>query len=151
LLCDVTCSRYTPFLDSVGYLTMLNGRMTGEFERTWQGNGRGLINVPSRYLSGCTEEGQDSQCSCQDSHRESPDYVSRALPLDQPLFSLLEQQIHTVTCIPITRQRRGKYIPTKRTDATEGSQLLVNGPVNTPPVFSVGSVPKDYKGTKKVA
>jgi hypothetical protein len=35
-----------------------------------------------------------------------------------------------VTCIPIARRRLGKYIPAKRTRATEGRPLLGNEQVN---------------------
>jgi hypothetical protein len=45
---------------------------------------------------------------------------------------------YIVICIPITRQRLGKHIPAKRTHATIGRQLIVNGPVNTACVFCVG-------------
>jgi hypothetical protein len=41
--------------------------------------------------------------------------------------------VNIVTCIHITRQRLGKYIPAKRTLATEERSLLDNGLVNTPP------------------
>jgi hypothetical protein len=41
--------------------------------------------------------------------------------------------IGIVTCIPIAKQRLGRYIPAKSTRATEGRSLLSNGPVDTPP------------------
>jgi hypothetical protein len=56
---------------------------------------------------------------------------------------------------PIARQRLGKHIPATHAHATMAHPLLSNGAVNTPPqqyrLFSVGSVMRGYKGTKKVA
>jgi hypothetical protein len=54
----------------------------------------------------------------------------------------------TVTCISIARQRLGKHIPITNVHATiEGYKLLGNGAVNI--IFSVKSVPRSHKGTKK--
>jgi hypothetical protein len=53
--------------------------------------GRSLVltEVLSRKLPGRTEEHnedpQDNQCPGRDSNRAPPEYVSRALPLDQPV------------------------------------------------------------------
>jgi hypothetical protein len=43
-----------------------------------------------------------------------------------------EEDIYIVTCRPTVRQRLGKHIPTKRTQATEGRPLLGNGQVSAP-------------------
>jgi hypothetical protein len=37
---------------------------------------------------------RDNRCSCQDSTLEPPEYESRMLPLDQPLWSLLDQRMY---------------------------------------------------------
>lgn len=54
---------------------------------------------------------------------------------------------YILTCLPVAKHWLGKYIPAIQAHAViEGYPLLGNEPVNM--VFSVGSIPRSYRGTQ---
>jgi hypothetical protein len=61
------------------------------------------------------------------------DYIPELLIYCSYLTADSKIGLDIVTCITIARQRLCKHIPAKRTNATEGRQLLGNGQVNMPP------------------